>query len=64
MGLYVNQGLISPSGIGVEYHFLITSPGQVWLLPVVGPITINPPVTINNAGAGARSQCYNCARSC
>lgn len=24
-GLYVNQGLISTSGVGAEYHFLISS---------------------------------------
>lgn len=49
--LYVNQVLISPSGICVEYHFFNYRPRAGLAAACCGPITINPPVTINNVGA-------------
>lgn len=63
-GLYVNQGLISPSSVCVEYHFFNYRRWAGWALCVVGPITINRRVTIRHVGARCRRpHCYNYARA-
>lgn len=49
--LYVNQLLISPSGICVEYHFFNYRPWAGLPAACCGANYHKSPVTINNAGA-------------